>query len=56
MRDPFKCHRCEARGAWQLWSLKSSDTPRFVCSAHVMDDLKNIGRGQPFVIRGVPVE
>ncbi len=54
MRDPLQCHACELRGAWQVWSLRNSDPPYFVCEAHVMEYLKSIGRGKPFVIRGVP--
>jgi hypothetical protein len=54
--DPMACHKCPARGAWQVWTLQATCEAWYVCEAHVLEDLKNIGRGKPFAMRGVPGE
>lgn len=49
-----KCE-CGAKAVWQLWGLQADVAPQFLCERHVMDALKAMGRGLPFVMRGVVV-
>lgn len=51
-----RCSECPSDAVWQLWGLDASVPPQYLCEAHVMDALKGVRRGKPFVMRGVPGE
>jgi hypothetical protein len=50
---PVEC-ACGNEAVWQKWGLDAGTPPEFLCESCVMGALKNVGRGVPFVMRGLP--